>query len=104
VQHGRVEVVETVADAALGIPSTRPYQQIERDLAPGSRLLMYTDGLVERRRVRLDVGIETLRNVVAECATLELEEMADQIFERMLGDDAHDDVALMIVELPVTLT
>jgi PAS domain S-box-containing protein len=104
VEHGKVEVVETLADSALGIPSTRPYQQIERDLAPGSRLVMYTDGLVERRRVALDVGIETLRNVVIDGATLDLEDLADQIFDRMLGDDAHDDVALMIVELPATLT
>ena len=103
VENGVVEVLETLADPALGIPSTRPYQQIERDLAPSSRLVMYTDGLVERRRVGLDVGIDTLRGVVADCVSLDLDATADHIFARMLGDDAHDDVALMIIELPATL-
>jgi serine/threonine-protein kinase RsbW len=103
VEGGRVEVMETLADSALGIPSTKPYRQIERDLLAGSRLVMYTDGLVERRRTSLDAGIDQLREVVTECAALDLEDMADLIFDRMLGPDAHDDVALMILELPAIL-
>jgi serine phosphatase RsbU (regulator of sigma subunit) len=95
--------METLADSALGIPATKPYRQIERDLLAGSRLVMYTDGLVERRRTPVDEGIATLARVLREAGPLELEELADHIFDRLLGEDAHDDAALMIIELPATL-
>jgi PAS domain-containing protein len=103
VDGGEVRVLETLANAALGVPTAHPYQQIELDLAPRSRLVMYTDGLVERRRTPVDEGIATLARVLREAGPLELEELADHIFDRLLGEDAHDDAALMIIELPATL-
>ena len=42
--------------------------------------------------------------MIAESAASSIEEMADHIIDRMLGPDAHDDVALMIIQLPTTLT
>jgi PAS domain S-box-containing protein len=103
VADGKVTVVDTLADPALGIPTGRPYRQLELDLPAGSRLVMFTDGLVERRRSPLDVGIRALTHAIAEAADRTIDDMADHIFDRLLGTDAHDDVALMIIQLPAEL-
>ncbi len=54
----------TSPEVLLGIDPTSPRTESVADLAPGSTLLLYTDGLVERRGRDLDVGVEELREVV----------------------------------------
>ncbi|MEZ5123982.1 MAG: SpoIIE family protein phosphatase [Solirubrobacterales bacterium] len=65
----------------------------------GATLLAYTDGLVERRSVALDAGIERVR---AAAATGPPEESAEQVVERIvatvIGSSAtDDDIALVAV-------
>src|SRR3954447_2174944 len=45
---------------ALGLPTSGPRPEAARTLAPGSTLVLYTDGLVERRGAALDDGLERL--------------------------------------------
>jgi anti-sigma regulatory factor (Ser/Thr protein kinase) len=64
-------------------------------------VLLYTDGLVERRGKGLDEGVEELRTVLAELvgAGLEQEDLCDQLLARMLPEKPEDDVALVAVRL-----
>jgi len=67
------------------------------DLASGDRLLMFTDGLVERRTVPLDECLDqvaTCLGTLAECTT---EETADRLLAEFGASD--DDVALLVVDL-----
>ncbi|WP_432492359.1 SpoIIE family protein phosphatase [Kineococcus gypseus] len=65
----------------------------------GSTLLLYTDGLVERRGSSLEGGVERLHDAVAELGGLELEALCDAVLERLVPADHDDDVALVAVRL-----
>ncbi|WP_369217114.1 PP2C family protein-serine/threonine phosphatase [Streptomyces flavofungini] len=63
------------------------------DIAPGTRLLLVTDGLVEIRAVHLDVTLATFREAVAE-GPQNLDAMCDLLLERF-GQNKDDDIALI---------
>ena len=67
-------------------------------IPPGATLLLYTDGLVERRGSHLDDGLSHLADVAAALVSLELEELCDALLGR-LGQSGDDDVALLAVRL-----
>jgi PAS domain S-box-containing protein len=87
------------ADLLLGIEpdTTRTESQVTLD--PGATVLLYTDGLVERREEPLEEGIARLGRVVAELAEHGLDELCDGILARMLPAQADDDVAIAAVRL-----
>lgn len=63
-------------------------------------LVLYTDGLVERRDETLDDGIGRLRELVATRAALGPDALCDSVMEAMIGrGDPADDVALLVVRL-----
>ena len=87
------------ADLLLGIDPGTDRRESEVVLDRGATLLLYTDGLVERRGQSLDVGLARLRALLEELADLPLEELCDQVLQRLLPARAEDDVALVAVRL-----
>lgn len=74
----------------------REEEQIQ--LAPGDRLLLYTDGLVERRERDLDAGLDLLRNTAQELEAAEPSLAVRELTGRMLQDETHpDDVCVLMV-------
>jgi serine phosphatase RsbU (regulator of sigma subunit) len=67
--------------------------------APGATVLLYTDGLVERRGSTLDDGVAALTAHLEELAGSPLEELCDGLLRRMLRGIPQDDVALAAVRL-----
>jgi serine phosphatase RsbU (regulator of sigma subunit) len=66
----------------------------------GSRLLLFTDGLVERRGESLDAGLERLAATAAQRLPLALEQWCDDLVAAQLdGREVDDDVAVLAVEL-----
>ncbi len=61
----------------------------------GSTLLLYTDGLVERRDTAIDVRIEQLRSTVAACADGSLDVLLDRVLDELVGRTHDDDVAML---------
>ncbi|WP_448616432.1 SpoIIE family protein phosphatase [Modestobacter sp. URMC 112] len=87
------------ADLLLGVrPDTRRREH-EVVLDRNSVVLMYTDGLVERRDQDLDRGLQRLQDTLEELAGRDLDELCDQLLARMLPDSPEDDVALVAVRL-----
>jgi serine phosphatase RsbU (regulator of sigma subunit) len=83
----------------LGVaPDTRRHEHVTV-LEAGSTVLLYTDGLVERRDRDLDTGIAELVEVVRECAGLTVDALCDEVLKRLFLPDAQDDVALLAVRL-----
>jgi serine phosphatase RsbU (regulator of sigma subunit)/integral membrane sensor domain MASE1/anti-sigma regulatory factor (Ser/Thr protein kinase) len=76
-------------------PGTR-FGEIHAELAGGVTLLLFTDGLVERREVPLPNGLERLRSE-AGVAGIDVAELCDRLLVTLVGEDASDDVALLAV-------
>jgi serine phosphatase RsbU (regulator of sigma subunit)/anti-sigma regulatory factor (Ser/Thr protein kinase) len=70
------------------------------DLPPGSTAVLYTDGLVERRREDIDEGVSALERALAG-ATGSPQVVCDRLL-RALGvtADHDDDVAVLVVQHP----
>ena len=67
-------------------------------LAPGTTVLLYTDGLVEDRTTPLEQGLERLRRAAAD-APQELESFCAHLLRRLGASSCDDDVALLAVQL-----
>jgi PAS domain S-box-containing protein len=66
-------------------------------ISPGSILLLFTDGLVERRGVSLRHGLGRLKEE-AGTAEADPETMCDRVLASMLESDVSDDVALLALK------
>ncbi|MEA2368208.1 MAG: hypothetical protein QOH38_926 [Thermoleophilaceae bacterium] len=81
----------------LGVASNGRRPSAAVDLEPGSLILLYTDGLVERRDASIDVGMARLADV-ARGAERDPERFCDAVVDAMLGSEGPaDDVALLAV-------
>ena len=97
---GRVTVLDGNApDLLLGVEPDRPRTDRVGTIERGGTLLLYTDGLVERRDRDFDAGIEELCRVVGGLTDLPLQELCDRLLERMYLPDTEDDVALRAVRV-----
>ncbi|MEO7744679.1 MAG: SpoIIE family protein phosphatase [Actinomycetota bacterium] len=86
-------------DLLLGFDPLTERAESSVVLDRGSTVLLYTDGLVERRGQDLDEGLALLSDTLRELADLPLEELCDELLRRMLPAEADDDVALVAVRL-----
>ncbi|MEU6544877.1 SpoIIE family protein phosphatase [Streptomyces sp. NPDC046859] len=98
---GRVEFLDQATDTPLDArpdPMRRP--QAATAYEEGATLALYTDGLVERRREDIDVGLGRLAHALVEHLTATPEELADAVLLQLLPPGgATDDTALVIVRL-----
>ncbi|QGQ19297.1 SpoIIE family protein phosphatase [Cellulomonas sp. JZ18] len=93
---GRAELLTRPADLLLGLRAHVERHDHTALLHPGSTVVLYTDGLVERRGERLTVGVERLREAAERLAHLPLEELCDRLIAD-LASGSEDDVALLAV-------
>jgi len=70
------------------------YQQIIVDLLPDQVLLLYTDGLVERRGEDIDVSLARLA-ALALTPTGELEHLVDTVLDTLANATPDDDIAVL---------
>lgn len=67
-------------------------------LEPGTSLILYTDGLIERPGLTLDEGMLSLAEAVRGLPDAAPDALCDAITSAMIGDSApRDDVALLVV-------
>jgi serine phosphatase RsbU (regulator of sigma subunit) len=97
---GDVTVLEPKpADLLLGVSPEAPREDHIELLEPGATLLLYTDGLVERRDRDIDAGTDALVVALRESAGLPLDQLCDRVLERLVLPDAEDDVAVLAFRL-----
>jgi serine phosphatase RsbU (regulator of sigma subunit) len=63
---------------------------------PDDLLVLYTDGLVERRNESLDDGLLRLANAAVAFRHEPVEDVANRLIEELVGTTARDDVALVV--------
>jgi hypothetical protein len=84
----------------VGIEASVPRFSHKHPLAPGSTLLLFTDGLVERRDQDIDTGLDDLAEQAARLATAPLEELCDALISRS-RQVFDDDVAVLALRTPL---
>jgi PAS domain S-box-containing protein len=79
--------------------SSRPQSSVV--LPPGSTLMLYTDGLVERRDASLDGGIARVSETVAGGMHLPVDAVADAVLSEMAPPGGYDDdIAIVVYRRP----
>ncbi|MEV8592743.1 SpoIIE family protein phosphatase [Streptomyces sp. NPDC052012] len=91
---GRVEFPDVPAGPPLGLGGL-PFETADLELAEGSRLVLYTDGLVEDRRHDIDVGLEQLREALSRAGDSP-EDTCRVVLEARRPSRAGDDIALIV--------
>lgn len=91
---GAVEFLDLPAGPPLGLGGL-PFETVEVPIASGSRLVLYTDGLVEDRHRDISVGLDLLRDTLAGDGRTP-EETCDAVIGALLAPQQNDDVALLV--------
>jgi serine phosphatase RsbU (regulator of sigma subunit) len=94
---GSAEFLDGGLSTPLGVLANGSRPTAGVDLEPGSMLVLYTDGLVERRDASIDFGLERLADA-ARRADRDPERFCDAVLSTMLGSEGPaDDVALLAI-------
>jgi serine phosphatase RsbU (regulator of sigma subunit) len=94
-------LLDQATDPPLGArPEHVARPQAALSYAPGDTLVLYTDGLIERRDRDIDVGLALLTDVLARSGRLDPGHLADALLAGMgVSSGARDDIALLVVRL-----
>jgi serine phosphatase RsbU (regulator of sigma subunit)/PAS domain-containing protein len=87
---------DTDSGPPLGVDPTCYYRTHSASLLPGDRLVLFTDGLVERPGEPITVGMERLRANAQERRILSAEELATTL--AAVQQATYDDVALLVAQ------
>ncbi|MGP3959420.1 PP2C family protein-serine/threonine phosphatase [Nonomuraea sp. 3N208] len=79
----------------LGAACGRPYELATTRLRPGDVLLLFTDGLVERRTRDIDVGLDLALAAAADVQGGDLEAGLDRLLSDIGGPNPEDDACLL---------
>ena len=97
-EAGGVEALWGGRGPPLGATATARFEEETMTISPGDTLVLYTDGLVERRRESFDRGLERLMSAVGRDGFPDLERAADSLISEVLEtDQPSDDVALLLL-------
>jgi serine phosphatase RsbU (regulator of sigma subunit)/anti-sigma regulatory factor (Ser/Thr protein kinase) len=91
---GSVSFADVPAGPPLGLGGL-PFETADLELAEGSRLVLYTDGLVEDRERDIDTGLEELRSALT-TAGESPEETCRAVLDARLPLRPGDDIALIV--------
>ena len=97
---GEVTLLDEASAPPLGWMDTRTISEARLTLRSRMTLLAYTDGLVERRGLDIDEGIERAADTLRLRPERGAEDTADALLETFVQpSDASDDIALFVLQL-----
>ncbi len=97
---GEMSYLELSQGLPLGIRRGGEYRSRRYTFEVGSTLLLYTDGLVERRGESIDEGLDRLRAAARRASHSEESSFADRVYRDVVVDATglEDDIALLAIE------
>ncbi|WP_326824716.1 SpoIIE family protein phosphatase [Streptosporangium sp. NBC_01756] len=93
--NGEADYLDGALAPLIGAKPSTVFSTAETRLAPGDRLLLYTDGIVEKRSADILTGMARLRDEMARAAGLGLDAQLESLLALIDGEDHRDDVALL---------
>ncbi|WP_010314141.1 SpoIIE family protein phosphatase [Saccharopolyspora spinosa] len=98
--HGGVRYLEGENASMLGVPFHQEVPEHEVELSPRSSVVLYSDGLIERRTEDIDTGLARLAAAYEAARTRSPQKRAEHLLSTLLNGEAHeDDVCLLICQL-----
>jgi anti-sigma regulatory factor (Ser/Thr protein kinase) len=95
------ELLTEARSVPLAVQRDDPRPQAAVALAAGSTLLLYTDGLVERREEPIDAGIARVAEVMAQTKEWPVDAVADAMLDQLAPAVGYDDdVAIVLYRHP----
>ncbi|WEV23934.1 SpoIIE family protein phosphatase [Streptomyces sp. 71268] len=91
---GAVRVPDVPAGLPLGVTGL-PFETAEFEVPEGSRLVLYTNGLIDHGGRDLDTGLDQLTDVLRGPDRTP-EETCQRVLDALLGEHPDDDVALIV--------
>ncbi|WP_326808940.1 serine/threonine-protein phosphatase [Streptomyces sp. NBC_01186] len=101
VRDGEPTVLKAEHGVMFGVTPEATYPVNSTQLRSGDMLLIYTDGVIERRGMDIDAGVAALLSAVRYCATRgdDAETVTDCLVETLLGPEAEDDATILALHV-----
>jgi PAS domain S-box-containing protein len=96
---GHAEYLDDTVGTMLGACDTASFTTSHRRLPPGSRLLCYTDGLVEDRRRDISEGLAALAETLRGSGPGSAEQTCATVQAALVGAVRQDDICLLTARL-----
>ncbi|MFF9410574.1 ROK family protein [Streptomyces anandii] len=93
---GSVAFPEVPASPPLGLGGILPIETAELQVPEGSRLVLFTDGLIEDRHRDIDTGLALLRRALGEAREEDPEQTCQRVFDALRPASPEDDIALLV--------
>jgi serine phosphatase RsbU (regulator of sigma subunit) len=93
---GRAAFLDGTPGLPFGVADDSRYTEARSRLEPGDTLLLYTDGLVEKRGESIDAGLERLRAAV-EGSPADPKALCERVLQALIAGSSEDDVAVLAV-------
>ncbi|MGW2618419.1 SpoIIE family protein phosphatase [Streptomyces sp. NPDC001500] len=100
VRDGEARYLERPYGMLLGATDTPRYEEAEVVLEPGDRLLLYTDGLVERPAESIDLGLERLADAAGPNGSAGPAPLK-RLLGALLDPEGRDDVCVCDIHVPL---
>jgi PAS domain S-box-containing protein len=96
-QPANTTILTDAASVPLAVRRHEPRPQASRVLPPGSTLMLYTDGLVERKYESIDIGIARAADVLLGATKLPLDTIPETVVRALAPAAGYDDDVAMVI-------
>jgi PAS domain S-box-containing protein len=93
----RPQLLTDARSVPLAVHRDEPRPQAAAALTEGSTLLLYTDGLVERRDESIDAGMARVAELMARTMELPVDAVADALLEELAPAAGYDDDVAIVL-------
>jgi predicted NBD/HSP70 family sugar kinase/serine phosphatase RsbU (regulator of sigma subunit)/anti-sigma regulatory factor (Ser/Thr protein kinase) len=99
---GFVAFPEVPGSPPLGLGGSLPVETAELEVPEDSRLVLFTDGLVEDRHRDIDTGLAQLRQALDDARGQDPEQICRTAFDALRPSSPDDDIALLVARTHLT--